>query len=211
VDLTKDPIQFWTAVGAFGAVLAAVGTIAAFAIAFYQIFSERRARRKDDRTAQARRISGWIDGTLPDPSDAAAPLASPATLLNASDEPVYRVIAWLVLVQGAGPQTGEEMQQMAPFSPAMLAILPPGRYVVRLPGDWGGMFRRPGVEVAFTDAAGRHWIRRATGRLEEIPNDPVEHYGVDRPVSWDLPTPDLEHPPRDPPGQIGTGSALSAP
>lgn len=198
MDVPRDPIEFWTAFGALAAVVAAVGTIAAFAIAFYQISIERSARRKDERSAiateqvtQARKISGWIGGTRPTAwglTTSGVP-PTPATLLNASDEPVYQVVAWLVLIQGAGPQTGEQMREVAPDSAAALATLPPGRFVVSLPGDWGGMMARPGVEIAFTDAAGRHWIRRANGLLDQILDDPVEHYAMSRPVNWQVPTP----------------------
>jgi hypothetical protein len=37
----------------------------------------------------------------------------------------------------------------------------------------GGRF---GAEVAFTDRAGSHWIRRATGKLEELPKEPLEYF-----------------------------------
>ena len=112
-----------------------------------------------------------------------------ANLLNASDEPVYRVVVWPVFVQGAAPQTGEEMQAIEPESARTLGTLPPGKFVVWLPYIGGDMGKRPGVEVAFTDAVGRHWIRRGTGRLDEISGDPADHYGVAQPVDWQIPTP----------------------
>lgn len=42
----------------------------------------------------------------------------------------------------------------------------------------------PGVEIAFTDAAGRHWVRRVTGELIESPVDALDRYGVSRPVDY---------------------------
>jgi hypothetical protein len=72
------------------------------------------------------------------------------------------------------------------------SILPPGRHRVWVGGiGWGrGMGGRPGAEVAFTDRAGRHWIRRATGRLEEIPKEPFEYF-----KEWGLFGPyDLQNP-----------------
>lgn len=184
-----DPIEFWAAFSAIATALAAVATVAAFGLAFYQIITELRARREDERMRQARRISSWVGGMLRadrhDDAQSFAEGAEPtaATLLNASDEPVYRLVAWLVLVQGAGPRTGEEAVQ-SDMRPAALSILPPGRYVIALPGGWGGMSARAGIEIAFTDAAGRHWIRRALGQLQAVPADAVAHYGLEQPVNW---------------------------
>ena len=191
-------MEFWAAFGALAALIAGVGTVAALLIAFYQISSERSARRKDEmaalgreRIAQAQRISAWIGGHPATPIRATEGKAMPtfATLLNASHEPVYRVVVWLVSIQGAAPRTGEEMQKMEADASRMLGAVPPGTFVVSLPGDWGGMHRHPGVEIAFADAAGLHWIRRGSGALEEIPNDPLDHYGISLPVDWHVPIP----------------------
>jgi hypothetical protein len=45
--------------------------------------------------------------------------------------------------------------------------------------------RRLGLEVAFTDGAGRHWVRRApTGDLKPLDANPVKHYGISRPLTY---------------------------
>lgn len=44
------------------------------------------------------------------------------------------------------------------------------------------MQARPGIELAFTDAARRHWIRRAAGELIQIADDPNRYYHVERPL-----------------------------
>jgi hypothetical protein len=52
---------------------------------------------------------------------------------------------------------------------------------------------RCGAEVAFTDRAGRHWIRRATGALEELDVSPIEFLergGLGGPWQWVFPTPE---------------------
>jgi hypothetical protein len=51
------------------------------------------------------------------------------------------------------------------------------------------MMRQPGAEVGFTDRAGRHWIRRATGALESIPTNAVDYYGISRPITLETPSP----------------------
>lgn len=63
-----------------------------------------------------------------------------------------------------------------------VSILPGGTHRVWIPGArWfgaggGGLGVRSGAEVAFTDRAGKHWIRRATGRLEPLPEDPITYF-----------------------------------
>jgi len=148
-------MEFWAAIGAIAAIL-------------------------------ARRVSAWIGGFPQIPFTVIDQIGPPtfATLYNASDEPVYRVIAWLVFVQGDGPRRSEEASTLNPDSASTIGALPPGAFVIDFPSDWGGMYRRPGVEVAFTDAAGVHWVRRSDGDLDELPEDPVDYYKVPRPVDW---------------------------
>jgi hypothetical protein len=38
------------------------------------------------------------------------------------------------------------------------------------------MSGRSGAEVAFTDRNNTHWIRRATGQLEELDEDPLRYF-----------------------------------
>lgn len=54
---------------------------------------------------------------------------------------------------------------------------------------WGHMQAQPAVEVAFTDRAGNHWIRRATGALDRIQTNGVDHYGLMRPRTFGVPSP----------------------
>jgi hypothetical protein len=101
-------------------------------------------------------------------------------VLNRSDAPVYRVVVTLAFLTGTPPKTGEEWVQNAgglPFARA-LGSLPPGQWRLDVDSGWGASGARPGVEVAFTDKAGRHWIRRADGRLEAIKDEAMTHYGV---------------------------------
>ena len=56
--------------------------------------------------------------------------------------------------------------------------LPSGNHRIWIHGTGWGRFLagRNGAEVAFTDRAGSHWIRHATGQLEELAEDPISHY-----------------------------------
>lgn len=157
--------------------IAAVGTVGAFIVGGVQIAIERRRRKTDALRAQAERVSAWL---LNDTTGA---------LLNRSDEPVYRVVVWVVFIQGAGPRTGEERSKHDSTAQT-LALLPPGRYRTEVDGVDYGMSLVPSMEVAFSDVRGRHWIRRATGELVKIKRDPLAHYGLSEPQPWIIPTPE---------------------
>jgi hypothetical protein len=59
-----------------------------------------------------------------------------------------------------------------------LSILPPGRSRAWIFGThWTSVLAgRAGAEIAFTDRAGSHWIRRATDALDELLVDPLEYF-----------------------------------
>jgi hypothetical protein len=74
------------------------------------------------------------------------------------------------------------------------SILPGGTYRVWIDKvGWGRIINgRLGAEVAFTDRAGSHWIRRATGQLEELAIAPLEYF-----KKWNMYGPhDLQTPQR---------------
>jgi hypothetical protein len=194
--------------------LAAIGTVGALIAAFIQIGTERRLRHERELKEQARLIAaitgpalrdseaeaereaggpGWIGGV---PAGVAR---TAIDLINGSPEPVYRIVAGVVFVQGTAPRTMEDLlghsSQESPMTTA--SVLPPsGTYRVwvrgyRLHAAGGGLGGRSAAEVAFTDRAGKPWIRRATGQLEELPEDPIEYFGrLGLHGPYDLLTPD---------------------
>jgi hypothetical protein len=107
----------------------------------------------------------------------------------------------MVFVQGAGPRSLEDMlklqEQYGRRGPVTTAsILPGGLYRVWIAGTgWHRILSgRPGAEIAFTDASGAHWIRRATGRLEELRAPPLAYL-----EKWQFYGPhDLQRPERVP-------------
>jgi len=172
--------------------IASIGTVAAFGVALIQINTERHRRhlaedrdREERHRAQARLISA-----MPGPTELGAgaePLEgrSAVDCINASSEPAYNVVVGIVFIQGAAPRTTEDMLKLrlgsggyegAPTT--TLSILPPGRSRAWIPGaHWTSvMAGRAGAEIAFTDRAGGHWIRRATGELDELPVAPLEYF-----------------------------------
>jgi hypothetical protein len=171
--------------------VASVGTVAAVSVALWQILSERKERLGREFREQAERVSAWYAGSAPGKwpdSD------TRIELLNSSNEPVYEVVAGIAFIQGAAPHSGEEWMQledhsiMGGFGKA-LGALPPGRWAITVPGGWGAMMARPGAEIAFTDRSGSHWVRRATGKLEQLHTNAVDHYKISRPVDYQAPEP----------------------
>ena len=160
--------------------------------ALRQITNERKRRiaqegalHREHRREQASLIAAWPGPGVTD-SDANPSQWTPVYLVNGSTEPAYSVVTCIVDIQGTGPHTTEELitwrEQStiasAPLPLQTLSILPPGRWLVKIPKHWSwGMGGRSGAEVAFTDRAGVHWIRRATGDVEELPAAPLHHFG----------------------------------
>lgn len=182
--------------------VAAVGTVGTLAWAVVNGLELRRHADADRREAeairneaniekrldQARRVCGWVTslGQLPQSPCGPRPHSQRLQFSNSSPEPVHELVAYLVWVQGSGPRTGEEMQghHGATRMRAIVQVLPPGNFRVTLDGPAdtpaGG---RLGLEVAFTDGAGRHWVRRVpSGNLESLDVTPVAHYGIGRPL-----------------------------
>jgi hypothetical protein len=105
-------------------------------------------------------------------------------LVNGSDEPVYRLVTGLVFIQGAAPRTMEEILEVGqqpealplPVAITTVSVLSSGTFRIWVTSIGNVMGGRFGAEVAFTDRAGSHWIRRATGKLEELPKEPLEYF-----------------------------------
>jgi len=163
----------------------------------YQIRIERDARHDAERVAreqalrsQAQLISGWY-GEHVEGSDQDQTGRDWLVVLNGSSEPVYEAVATLVFIQGTGPRRGEAYPADPPLEDyrSTMALIPPGRWRTTIKSGWGHMQAQPAVEVAFTDRAGNHWIRRATGALDSIPTNGVDYYGLIRPRTLGVPSP----------------------
>lgn len=176
----------------------AVGTIGALVAALTQIARERRRLRTErterlcrERRAQAELLSAWIGdvrwgNVLELGSGGPGDVETDLELSNASGSPVYRAVLSVVDIQG----TGWRGQGNAPDGHQFcLSVIPPGRFHLTIHrGFGGGMGIHWEAELAFTDAAGHHWVRRSSGLLEELGEDPITHYHVVRPVGWMVPT-----------------------
>jgi hypothetical protein len=174
---------------AWATAAAAVGTVLTLGFLVIQLTIDLVARRRRDKRAQAESVSAWFgsDWLTPDPNRTTQRIE----LLNSSHEPVYQVVALLIVVQGGGAQDTPEgivagPDYGGPYISTLL-VLPPGRHYTTVRPPPTMMFRRYGVELAFTDRAGIHWRRNAYGALEEIKTPAPDHYNLPLPRDWATP------------------------
>ena len=158
---------------------AALGTIFATVLTALNLRREARWRREDEKQRsenekreQAARIAAWI---LTDQKSGQTK-EDIIRISNQSFSPVYRCVATFVINEQDGDHYPAEFRRK-------LTTLPPGEWYLAAPKGWRGMCARPGVEIAFTDAHGVHWIRNAVGQLHERPIDAIKHYEIELPYS----------------------------
>lgn len=168
----------------------AFATSVAVWIAILGLRSERarRVAAEEERAEQLKRIQaervfGWFGGRIEGQN-----MIDSLIVRNDSQLPIYNAVVSLVLLQGAGARTGEDLSNLDlrwTYQKTVL-VMPPGTWRIRVQSGWQGMSRRAGVEVAFRDAQSNAWIRRANGTLEALTEDPFDHLKVSRPVSDEL-------------------------
>ncbi len=173
----------WTA--AFGTVAAAVATLLAVVVSLWLATrADRRDRKREERN-QAEQLTAWF---MPyeEEQDNEHKLYVGLCVKNASNQLFYDVIAEVVSVQGAfrGTAVDDTDERNREFG-AMVGNVPPGEITTRINTGGHGMHMRHWVELAFQDAAGRYWIRRGNGRLEQVKQHLVELYNISRPLSWE--------------------------
>ncbi len=164
---------------------AALGTIFATVLTALNLRREAQWRREDEKQRddnekqeQAARITAWIL-TNKKPGQKTEDIIH---ISNQSFSPVYRCVAIFVINERDGRHSPTGYRRI-------VTALPPGEWQLVAPKGWQGMCARPGVEIAFTDAHGVHWMRNAVGQLRESPVDAIKHYGIDLPYSSDQLTP----------------------
>lgn len=178
-------------VGDLATWVGSIGIVATLAVTGRQLERERRLRRREEHRSQAIEISAWPGGADLQPvGPVQLPNGTLIMVANHSHQPIYEVVVTLVSVQGAGPQAGGDWVAEAepgsgrlPLGAAFVAV-GPGNWTVTVSDSWHGMSVRVGAEIAFTDARGSHWVRRANGKLEELAAGAVEHYRLGRPIDF---------------------------
>jgi len=166
--------------GSVAAWVGALGTIAAVSVALWKAGEETRHRVEQEHRDQAERVSAWWDGT-----DHGPEMRERVYIINSSTELVYDVAIFVVFVQGGGPPSGENLMRLGiGTNKAFLSVLPPGHWSVTTSSGGSVPNRHLGVEVAFTDRHGTHWVRRSSGTLTENDQSAFAHYHVGRPVGY---------------------------
>jgi hypothetical protein len=158
---------FFVEVGTLAEWFAAVGTIGAFVVALILLGRQMRAYRaaEDDRTrGQARGVAVWTRIAGQHNSNE---VRREIIVRNSSDTPIYNCVAF-ASQYWEPPEFNFSVQ---------IGTLPPDEdCVTEIPeGELSDpeVVRGPRVEVAFTDARGRHWRRLSSGELEEQ-HEPAE-------------------------------------
>lgn len=202
------------------AAVGTVGALVAALIQINTERNRRHAQEANDRAerriAQARLVAAFLGPEetrgRPEPASTDRPSGTsgnggrtPIYVVNGSTEPVYEPVIGLVAIQGAAPRTMEEWldawrrnsdyreaYRAVPITTA--SILPPGKSVVWIQGmGWSThLSGRSSAEIAFTDRAGVHWIRRANGDLVELSDGPLKYFqsrGLTAPFELQTPEP----------------------
>lgn len=158
--------------------IGAAGTAGATLIAAITLSLEAWWRRSDKRREQAVRITAWV--LTNQKSDQKT--EDIIRISNQSFSPAYRCVATFVINEQNGQHYPDDYRRK-------ITTLPPGEWQLAAPKGWRGMSASPGVEIAFTDARGVHWLRNAVGQLHESPIDAINHYEIKLPYSSDQLTP----------------------
>jgi hypothetical protein len=160
--------------------VAGVATALTLIFLVYQWFRQQESGKR----AQAQRVVAWNglrEHVFP--------------IRNGSDQPVFKVIAYLVWTSSPIPEIaarwghfgdgegaekhyatiGEFINRVR----AVYPVIPPGTWAMPMEGPSAVPQTEPyklGLEVAFTDAAGQHWVRTALGELVKRRHDAFEHH-----------------------------------
>lgn len=183
----------WTAFGDVATWAGAAATSGALWLAILGLRNERRHRIAAENAAterahrsQAEAVFAWYAGFTPGTEPAPVGGYDSLIVRNDSNLPVYDAVVSLVLVQGAGARTSEQLAEHPHLRYTLRKetfVIPPGTWRFRIVEGWRGMSSRAGAEVAFRDVRGSSWVRRADGALEELQERPFELLNVSRPIS----------------------------
>lgn len=178
----------WAIAESLGSVFGAIGTVSAVAIALWQSRKETRIRLEKEKRAQAESISIWVeerDWSVNPGIPAEKPSKMPHFQLgiqNLSNTPVYNVVATVVTLGDGEFSTGEGFYGTeTKFRPQVtFPVLPSGNFKCELwgPYQYGEKMNQLVAEIAFTDSSEVHWIRRGTGTLNILEDEPYVPMGV---------------------------------
>jgi hypothetical protein len=149
--------------------LAAIGTLAAFAVALRLLAKELAARRdqeEDRRRAQARLVNAWPTMRWRE-SDGEAEGWS--VVRNDSDEPIYQVKLTVVPRDSRFASDPEAARgQAQTIEDDWMGVLPRQTREGWLPAEWKLSTWYVAMGLSFTDSQGRRWKRLPNGTLTEV-------------------------------------------
>jgi hypothetical protein len=102
---------------------------------------------------------------------------------NSSDQLIYDFIEQVLL--GRRTAVGDSEDTNLAFG-ALIGNVPPGGYTGYINTSGGALGRRHLLEFAFQDAAGRYWLRRANGKLEQTSKHPLDLFNLSRGERWQI-------------------------
>ena len=130
--------------GDFATWTGSIGTVAAFAVAYYQIHQERRHRVKREladriaaRREHADRVSAWVSGT-------------DLVIANRSPHPIHDVD---VTLRGEQPDDNAAEERASALH---VSVVPPGEHRTALDESGGTMHV---AHMTFTDSRADRWSR----------------------------------------------------
>ena len=169
-----------TTINSVASIFSAIGTVGALLASLWIFYTDSNRRAVEKERVQAELVSGWLGDkktvTLPQ-SD--YPTYN-ATLLNHSNQPIYTVIAKVVMFRGDNTELmGREKEFCSTF-----LVVPPGKYDFEISHPGHGMNKKFAVEIVFKDVHGKTWVRKATGNLLKVLESPAEYYKISEPVGW---------------------------
>lgn len=164
----------------------AIGTVGALFAALFQIWRDRSLRLKNKREEQAVNVAAWLEDIVLTSEMPGNQFSAYRTALirNNNLTPIYNVILTVVGLHGAGPAIhGEDNEEGFEFR-VMLAQIPTGLWGTWIDTGGGGMGVITALEISFRDSTGASWIRRGSGELVEIKEDPLTYYSISLPPTW---------------------------
>jgi len=139
----------------------------------------QKEKREAEKRKQAAGVSTWLSSRM---FGAKVHYKRQVIILNNnSDSPIYSLVVSIVDARNTdakGEETPEEFRRVIDASP-------PGQVFCSAPEGYSGMGFRAGVELAFSDANGNHWVRRGNGKLEGLAEDPFTHYNISLPPVYE--------------------------
>jgi len=140
---------------------AGLATTAAVALALYQLKLDRVERLHRDSRHQAEQVAVWISFDT-DPSFERSGLRTSVCVRNPTTAPIFNVVVWDLTMQLPDGSFAADPDLDVDHFHWLGPILPPETAESVELVLAAAVLEEPWMGIAFTDSAGRHWIREAS-------------------------------------------------